>query len=73
MRIDTLAGRVFVTFEVSYADREAERVCAYGDSLSEAVENLITRFKELQDAALDELHGHGFIRVTPREPKGDVS
>lgn len=36
---------------------------ATGTSLTEAIEKLVIRFKEMQDAALEELRERGFIRV----------
>lgn len=40
-----------------------ERVRSTGSTLTEAIENLVIRFKQLQDAALNELRDRGFIRV----------
>lgn len=58
---------VVVTATLSNASEQPERVRAYGRSLTEGIENLVIRFKQLQDAALEELRFRGFITVTQRE------
>ncbi len=65
-------GGVEATFEI-YENGILERVCARGPTLTEAVENLVVRFKQLQDAALHEMVNQGVIRVEPRAPKGEAS
>lgn len=51
-----------VSAEFVSAD-ENTSVCAAGSTLTEAIENLVVRFKELQDAALTEMRDRGFIRT----------
>lgn len=47
-------------------------VSTSGSSLTEAVENLVARFAELQQDAIRQLRDRGFIRVEPK-PQGEVS
>ena len=44
-------------------DNSGTIVYSVGASLTEAIENIVIRFKELQGAALEELYKRGFIRV----------
>jgi hypothetical protein len=73
--ISNATGRVVIDFsnDTDPNDPEAlvEAVRAQGDTLTEAVENLVTRFRELQELAFNELREYGVIR-TPRD-EGDVS
>lgn len=58
IRVEATVDGVEAVF--SHNDTE---VRGTGGSLTEAVENLIIRFKQLQDAAFSQLREYGFIRV----------
>jgi len=58
--------------QATYISQDGTEVQSKGASLTEAVEGLVVRFKELQDAALHELRDRGFIRVE-RAAQGAVS
>lgn len=59
IRVKTFESRV----EALFVSSDGVEVLAIGDSLTEAVENLVIRFRELQESALEELYARGFIRV----------
>ncbi len=67
MSTDELDGGVRIVCE-SYglSNNDLERVVARGSNLTEAVENLVLRFKALQDAAIDAMYEHGIVRA-PRD------
>lgn len=71
--IVTDMANVIASVEVRADDGTVECVRATGESLSQAVENLITRFKDLQEVVIEELYNRGFIRVMPREAEGPMS
>ena len=62
IRVDSRGGLVRATYIEDRIDGGETLVEAVGDDLSGALENLVIRFKELQDAALEELRARGFIR-----------
>lgn len=63
VRLTTDRTSVMITSVTTRADGDDEIVRAAGASLREAVENLVARFKQLQEATLQELYDRGFIAV----------
>lgn len=45
------------------------------DTLTEAIENAISQFKEMQDAAIDECMKYGLVKLqtVPAKPAGEMS
>jgi hypothetical protein len=61
--VDADLEDVTLTAELCNVDGTIERVRAHGDTLTEAIENLVMRFKVLQDGAIEEMRRRGFIRT----------
>lgn len=69
-------GKVTAVFEVGEGEGGAdwiERVSAAGETLTEAVENLIERFAELQQYAIEEMRSHGVVRTERKSNAGEPS
>ncbi len=60
--VEATGGTIVASFECS-----GNRVSGGGKTLTEAVENLVISFKQLQQMALEELRAHGFITVGETE------
>jgi hypothetical protein len=67
IRIEAEAGSIVATFACN-----GDSVSASGVTLTDAVKNLALRFKQLQEAALEEMLRHGFISVVDADA-GELS
>ncbi len=71
VQIYTDCDGVHIAFEIHHANGHVERVIAHGASQTEAIENLVIRFKQLQSGALEALVENGFI-ITERSQAAKV-
>ena len=70
IRITTDFEGVEAIYESQLNDGSYERVRATGATLIEAVTNLVVRFAQLQEDALEELRYRGMVRAAGNETKG---